>query len=215
MSKAKMIITTLIAAIAFSALISASASAATVGWMVNGTLLSGSEPLATTAKVENSVGVLKSAGADVEVECIGSTLNGKEPKIESPNTGQATDLEFTGCTAKTTNCTIGASTITTVPVGVEATLEGALAVIATFKPKTKTTFATFEFQGSKCASEGLNAVTGTAKVLAPTGQDESATQLITSIATEASTELKVASSPASLTGSALLKLASGAPWSFL
>jgi len=214
MSKAKMIITTLIAVVAFSALISASASAATVGWMVGGKLLSGSAKLATTAKVDER-GLLKSSAANVELECTGNTLNGVAPEITSPNTGMASDLEFTSCKALTANCTISSSTVTTVPVTVEATLEGTAAVIATFKPKTKATFATFEFTGSKCASEGLNAVTGTAKVLAPTGQTENTLQQINAIATEASGELKVASSPASLAGSALLKLASGEPWSFL
>jgi hypothetical protein len=214
MSKAKMITSTLIAVVAFSALVSASASAATAGWMVGGTLLNGTRALATTAAVDEA-GVLKSSAADVEIKCKANTLNGIAPEIQSPNTGQATSLEFTECEALTANCTIGSSTIGTVPISVEATLEGALAVVATFKPKTKATFATFEFTGSNCATAGINGVTGTVKVLAPTGQDERTLQLINSIATEASGELKILSSPASLLGSILLKLASGEPWSFL
>jgi flagellar capping protein FliD len=214
MSKAKMVTSTLIAVAVLSALISASASAATAGWMVNGTLLNGTAALATTAFVDEA-GVLKSAEAKIEIECSANTLNGIAPEIKSPNTGSAASLEFTGCKALTPNCALGSSTIGTVPISVEATLEGTLAVVATFKPKTKATFATFEFTGTNCAVLGLNAVTGTAKVLAPTGQDERTLQLINSIATEASGELKVASSPASLLGSILIKLASGAPWSFL
>jgi hypothetical protein len=214
MSRAKMITSTLIAVVALSALVSASASAATAGWMVNGTLLNGTRALATTAAVDEN-GILKSSGADVEIECSGKVLNGLVPEIQSPNTGQTNSLEFTTCVALTPNCTLLSSTIGTVPISVEATLEGTLAVVATFKPKTKTTFATFVFEGSKCASAGLNGVTGTVKVLAPTGQDERTLQLINSLATEASAELKVASSPASLLGSILIKLASSEPWSFL
>jgi hypothetical protein len=214
MSKAKMIITTLIAVMAFSALASGSASAATAGWMVGGKLLSGSAALATTAKVDE-FGKLKSSAANISLECTGSTLNGASPEIKSPSTGAASSLEFTGCKALTPNCTIGSPAISTVPITVEATLEGTAAVIATFKPKTKAVFATFEFTGTNCAALGLDAVTGTARVLAPNGQTENTLQLINAIATEASEELKVASSPASLAGSALLKLASGEPWSFL
>jgi prolyl oligopeptidase PreP (S9A serine peptidase family) len=212
MSKAKMIIPTLIAVVAFSALASASASAATAGWMVGGTLLSGSEALATTAAVDEN-GKLLASG--ITIECKGSTLNGVAPEIKSPNTGSATSLIFTQCQSKTESCTITPEELKTVPLNVEATLEGALAVVATFTPKTKTTFATIEYKGEDCALEGLDAVTGKAKVLAPTGQDERTLQLINAITTEASGELKDGSSPATLTGSALLKLASGKPWSFL
>jgi len=214
MSKAKMIITTLIAVFALGALASASASAATAGWMVNGTLLSGSTPLATTAKVDQS-GFLKSSAANVELECSGTTLNGVAPEITSPSKGSASSLIFTSCIALSPNCTIGSSEIKTVPLLAEVTLEGVLAVIATFKPETKSVFATFLFNGEKCAAEGLNAVTGTAKVLAPTGQDERTLQQINAIATEVSNELKVGSSAAELKGSALLKLASSLEWSFL
>jgi hypothetical protein len=98
---------------------------------------------------------------------------------------------------------------------VEATLEGVLAVVVTLNPKTKSIMATFAFEGSKCASAGVNAVTGTAKLLLPTGQDERTLQLVNSIATKASGELKVASSAAQLKGSILVRLASGEPWSFL
>jgi len=213
MTKAtKMTITTLIAMVAFSALASASASAATAGWMVNGTLLTGSELLATTAKVDKN-GVLSSPEAHVEVECSGNLQGMAE--ITAPTAASATTIEFTGCKALSANCALSSATIGTVPINVEATLEGALAVVATFKPKTKSVFATFEFTGEKCAAEGLNAVSGAAKVLAPTGQDENTLQLINAIATQASDELKVGSSPASLIGSALLQLASGRPWSFL
>jgi hypothetical protein len=209
MSKTKLIMSAFVAVLAFSALASASASAATAGWMVNGKLLSGSAALATTAKVDEKA---KLSAAGVEIECTGENLNGVAPQITSAASGSATSLIFTGCVSKTATCTLGTTTIGTVPVIAEATLDGALGVLATFSPKTKTTFTTIEYLGANCALEGIQPVTGKAVVLDPTGQDEATSQLIK--VTSAST-LKVGSSAATLTGSALLKLASGEPWSFL
>jgi len=211
MSKVRIIMAACLGVLAFSALASASASAATPGWMVGGTLLSGSEKLATTAAVDEK-GVLKGAG--VTITCEGKTLNGLEPKIESTNKGSATTLEFTVCSAAAP-CKVSPETIKTEPVSVEATLEGALAVLATFSPKTGTLFSTVTFSGSECALEGAQPITGHAKVLAPTGQDERTLQLIKAITTEATNELKIGNGAASLTGAALLKLASGKTWSFL
>jgi len=217
MSKVKMIVTTLIAALAFTALAAASASATTPGWMVGGTnLASGaSEALATTAAVDQP-GLLKIS--TVEVECTGNTLNGTAPKIEGTNKGSATSLEFTGCAAKSPCSLAGQNAggvIGTLPITAEATLEGALAVVATFSPKTGTTFTTIAFTGASCSLSGVQPVTGHAKVLAPTGQDERTLQLINAVVTAASDELKVGGSAAELKGSALLQLASGKTWSFL
>jgi hypothetical protein len=182
--------------------------------MVNGTLLNGTRALATTAAVDETP-VLNSSEEKLEIECSANILNGIAPEIQSPNMVQASSLQFTGCVATTPNCALGSSTISTAPLLAEATLQGTLAIVVTFKPKTKAIFATFEFTGSNCAASGSNAVTGTAKVLAPTGQDERTLQLVTSIATEASGELKTGSAPLSLLGSVLLKLAGSEPWSFL
>jgi hypothetical protein len=214
MSKAKISITTLAVVGALGALASASASAATAGWMVNGTLLSGTKALATTAKIDQDL-VLKSTAANIELECTGGALAEGTPEIKSPNAGAASSLQFTSCKALTPDCTLSSSTVGTVPVAFEATLESTAAVVGTFKPKTKTLLATFEFGGEKCVAEGINGVTGTAKVLAPNGQQEGTVELNRSIVTEASGELKVASSAAEVKGSALVKLASDEPWSFL
>jgi hypothetical protein len=212
--RARMAITILIAALALAALASTSALAVPPGWMINGETLSGSEALATTAKVDE-VYKLKSSAANVSIECNGSTLNMIAPEITSPSSGSDSSLEFTGCKALTANCTLSSSSIKSTPSTLELTLEGVLAVIVTLRPKTKTTMETFLFEGEKCASEGLNAVTGTAKLLLPTGQDERTLQLVNSIATEASDELKVASSAAELRGSVLIGTGSGDTWSYL
>jgi hypothetical protein len=212
MSKVKLITMACVAALALSAFASASASAATAGWMVKGTMLSGSKALATTAAV-HEFGKLKAAG--VTIECKGGTLNGIAPEIKSPNLGAAKSLEFTGCKSITANCEISPEKINTVPLLAEATLEGALAVKVLFKPETKNTFTTVEYTGALCALQGVQPVTGKATVSAPTGQDERTLQQLNANVTETSGELKVGSSPAELKGVALLRLASGEPWSFL
>jgi len=210
-----MIIGLFIAVLAVSAVASASALAATPGWMVAGTNITAATPLATTAKTDENA-VLKSAAGTIE--CSGETLNGVSPQIEPGTTGMgsATKLEFTGCVLLNGGACSIKSTIPTTPILVEATLEGALAVVATFKPKTGTQFASVTFEGVECAESGdVDPINGQAKILAPTGQDERTLQLIKAITTEASKELIFGSAAASLTGSALLKLASGKPWSYL
>lgn len=213
MSKVKMIVTILIAVFAFSALASASASAATAGWMVGGTMLSGSTALATTAKVVETGTLTAVSSEDVTIECKSSVLTGEEPKIEAGTKGSAKSLIFKECASTNANCTIGSPTIGTAPINAEATLEGTLGVKVTFTPKTTKVFTTIDYIGSSCALAGVKPVKGKASVKAPTGQDENTLQLI-----EADTgagELEVGTSEAILKGSAQLKLAAGGLWSFL
>jgi hypothetical protein len=211
MFKTKMIITAIIATFAVTAMAAASASAATAGWMVGGTQLVGSAALATTAAVDER-GFL--SGGGVELECTGTTLKGVLPAIEASNKGSASSLTFTGCSAKTKNCTLASGEVTTVPVSAEATLETG-GVAATFSPKSGTLFATFKFNGESCAVSGLKAVTGKAITKTPGGQEEKTLQLLSVNTTATEGVLKLGSAAAKFEGSALLKLASGLPWSFL
>lgn len=215
MSKLKLGIVAIAAVFVISAAASSAASAAT-NWMVNGTELTGTAALAATASVEERG---KLEGGNVNIECNGSTLNGTEPVISATtNMGLAKSLTFTNCKSLVANCSLTSSTISTVPILVEVTLEGSTgstADIATFAPETKNTFATFAFEGELCGISGTQGVTGKAKVLAPTGQVERTLQLIKSITTAASGELKIGSSGATLEGAALLQMANGQAWSFL
>jgi hypothetical protein len=211
MSKARQIMVVCAGVLALSAFASATASAVTAGWMVNGTMLTGSAALATTAAVDQE-GVLEGGG--VKITCIGKTLNGIAPEIKASNKGAAGNLEFTECSAAEP-CKIATKTIKTLPILVEATLEGVLAVVATFKPEVGTIFTTLKFEGTECSLSGTTPIKGSAQVLAPTGQDERTLQLINAITTAASNTLLLGSSPASLSGSALLQLAHGELWSFL
>ncbi|HVR05054.1 MAG TPA: hypothetical protein VMS02_03360 [Solirubrobacteraceae bacterium] len=193
-----------------STLIWAPASAAGAGWRVNGTTLTGSEALSWYAQVD-AQNVLKGAG--VTITCSGASVNSEHLQIEASNKGSTTQLEFTGCST-TAPCAVGAK-IATKPLTLEATLEGTLAVVATLAPKTGTLITTLEFAGTECSLAGTQPVSGHAKLLAPTGQDERTVQLVNEITTEASGELKIGSAAASLSGSELFTLTSCKGWSFL
>jgi hypothetical protein len=208
MPKAKLIKTVCLAALALSALTSTTASAATAGWMVNGTLLTGSKALTTAAVDEEWQ--LNAAG--VTIRCAGTNVTATGPEIVAPNKGAAKSVTFNGCSTNE-HCKVPIS-ISTLPILTEATLDGALAVKELIKPETKTTFATILFEGALCALEGVQPVSGRASVLAPTGQDERTLQLYKATAIEAG-ELKAGSNTATLNGSSLIKLANGEPWSFL
>jgi hypothetical protein len=212
MRNSRLVGVTLVAALALSVSISAaSSSAATVGWMVNGTLLSGSKALATTAQVEKNF----TAGfAGVKVECTG--LNATAPQITAPNKGSATSIEFTGC-AGAAPCSIEGSTIKLLPVLLEASASGALAVTATFTTDaSKHLFTTLKFLGATCSVGGETVpLSGQFKALASRGQDEQVGQLFAAKVTEASEEFKVGSSNASLECYIIIVLATSVPWSFL
>jgi hypothetical protein len=211
MSQARQITVVCAGVLVLSALTSTLASAATAGWMVNGTMLTGSAAVATVAAVDQ-VGVLEGGG--VTITCTGKTLNSITPEIKSPTKAAANTVEFTGCKAAEP-CTLAAEKINTDPVLEEATLEGVLALIGTLKPEVGTVFTTIKFSGAECGLSGTTPIKGEVKVLEPTGQDERTLQLSNLITTAASGVLELGSSAASLSGSALFELAHGELWSFL
>lgn len=185
---------------------------AAAGWMVNGTNLTGTKALATTAAVDK-VSTLTAGG--VTVTCSGSTLNSVSPVINgATEMGNASSLEFTSCAGNTV-CLLGGSTIKTLPVLLDLTLDGALAVKGRFlATNSSKLLATLKFEGVECALAGTQGVTGSATVLAPTGQDERTLQQLNATSEE-SGSLKLGPSAATLTGSILVRLASGEPFSFL
>lgn len=209
MSKVKVVAAAFIAALALTALASATASA---DWMVNGTNLTGSAALATTAHTDVTG---KLNGGGLNIECSGD-LKGASPEIKVGAKGSASSLTFTTCGTTNANCTVPAE-ISTVPVSVLAELDpgNALATTVLFTPTAGTIFATVKFSGEKCAVAGIKPVTGKATALAPTGKDERTEQELEINTTEAAKELFIASSAASLTGAALLLLSTRQGWSFL
>jgi hypothetical protein len=209
MSKAKPIITVCLSMLTLSALTSTAASAATAGWMVNGTLLTGSKALSTTAAVDE---IWRLEAAGITITCSGTNINSTGPEILAPNKGAAKSVTFNGCSANA-NCSAPIS-ISTLPILAEATLDGTLAVKEIIKPETGSTFTTIQFEGALCALEGVQPIKGKASVLA-SGHEEHTLQEFHSTVTKGSGELKIGSIAAELNGASLIRLASGESWSFL
>ena len=213
MRNAKLVLATCAAALALSAAVTTAASAATAGWMVNGTSLTGSAAFASTAAVENSMKL--EVKNSFTILCKGTVFKAAGAELVAPNKIKATSLEFTECQGTTEQCRLEDEAIRTVPIVAEAVLEGSLAVRSTLKPQTKTVIATVDFVGEACAFKGVTPITGSVLVLSPTAQDERITQQSIVAATEASGELKVGGSGALADVTGSTRLASGLPWSFL
>lgn len=192
--------------------LSASASASTAGWMVNGTQLTGTAAVATTGSVDE---IIKMSGFGVELSCSGKNIQMLNPKITAPNAGSASSLTFTGCTALTTNCTLSSTSLSTLPLSMEVTLEGALGATGKVQPTTGTLIATFKFEGEKCGVAGTKAVTGNAVVSFSGGQSEHVLQPGAANTAASELSLKLGSAALKISGAALLQLASRLPWSFL
>jgi hypothetical protein len=214
MSRVKVVFAGLVALLAVSAMASNSAMAAGEGWLINGTLLSGTAALATSAFVDET-GMLTLGSTTIK--CSASSLNGTSPQIESPNKGSATSLIFKECAVTSGGeCVLSSGTsIGTLPITTEVTLDGPLAVRGVFKPKTVTMFATIKLEGGNCAETGKLPIRGTAAWLAPTGQDERTLQLLSVNVTAASQELELGNIAISFKDSVLYKLASSLPWRFM
>jgi hypothetical protein len=179
--------------------------------MVNGTTLNGTKTLATTASVDET---WKFSAQGITMTCTGSTISSVAPEIKPPNSGAATEIVFHECSMNA-NCTV-TKTIGTFPLAVAFELNGTLAAKATFTPKTPgTLIARLVVGGAECAILGLQPVTGKVSASLPTGQDERTLQLVTVNISEASGEVKVGSSSASIRGAVLPRLASSETWSFL
>jgi hypothetical protein len=203
-------------AVAFFAVVafSAVASSAQAGWLVSGSVLAGSAAIASGTVVDREgILAIETEGSKVKLSCTKLTVSGG--KISEPDKFLATSLEFAGCTAtEPATCSLSSTTVGTLPVEGLVTLDGPLATKAKVKPENPSAlFATFKLEGTKCSVSGKEAVTGSASVLDPEGQDERLWHLLNAqIETEG--ELRIGSFAASIEGSALFKLESDMLWSF-
>ncbi len=207
MSKIRILILASFAAFALSAVAAGSAQA---GWLVLGSLLVGSAAISSST-ITDKPGVL--TFSSIEIEC--SALGVSGGYIVETATAGAKSLEFSGCkVAKPTTCTLKGTVIGTLPVEGQLTLDGSLATKGKAKPvNANGLFATFELTGTSCSASGKNAVTGTAAVLDPLGQDERLWHLLTAFI-ETPGELEVGSASATISGSALFHLENDMLWSF-
>jgi hypothetical protein len=212
MNRARVVLGSLMVVLVVAAVgVPGSAMAATAGWMVNGTQLSGSAAVATTAKVTEPY---KVSGGGLNIECKSAVAEAVKPEIKAPNKVSVTAGINSGCTTTNANCTVPAS-IASVPSIAEITLDGALATVGVVKPQTGTIFSTIKFSGENCAVAGIKTLSGSFQVVTPTGQDERPIQLSESKVTEAEKTLFIASSAVSASAAGLGTLASGLWWNFL
>jgi hypothetical protein len=217
MSKGRIIIATLVAAFALSAVVAASASAAG-SWYVNKVKLpdNSKKALSTTAVVDEPA-VLNAPALSLKVTCAG--LKGVEPEIIGLDAGKATHLDFEGCSEiEPKTCKLEPSTVETTSVTALAMLGTAPDDKILFKPTAGAThvFATLVLVGS-CGIAGEKPVSGTVVLNAPDGQTEQETHLLDgSGSTEGNNSLEVAGDKAFIeNGKALIKLATaGETWSF-
>jgi hypothetical protein len=177
--------------------------AASAGWVVEGTQLSGTAALATKAQVTEAV---KLSASGVTIECAG-TINGVSLDIQSPNKIAASSLTFNECKTTGESCTLATKAIGTVPVAAELTEQTTAEAAAAFLPKTKTVLATISFEGASCALTGVQPLSGKIKARLPGIERKS---LPIAFLSE-SGQLKLGNNGAEIKGVAELKLASEKP----
>ncbi len=200
---------------AASALYMTTAGSASAGWFVEGSELTGTSSLATTAAVDEAF-KLEVPSAATGVKCTGSRLTSTNPEIVAPSRIAVASITFSSCTTEGAGgCTLSSETIGTVPLLAELAELTYPEDKASFTPKTKKTFATLTLTGEKCALLGTQPVTTPTKFLAtlPTGQEVQATQQIKVKTTKG--EIKLGGDEAELTGAALIGLVSGAALNFI
>jgi hypothetical protein len=143
----------------------------------------------------------------IVLEC--SKLEARKAFLTGLNTGKAEGLSFGGCAIKGSTCSLGSPTITSVPLksGPAKLLEGGKGGESVTSPETGKALAVVEFVGEACAIAGEQPINGTAKEIAPTGQEEKAEQEIV----VKSGEVKVGSVTGHMTIEEKIKLVSGSP----
>ena len=187
------------------------------GWRINGTELSGSAALATTAAI---TGYFTLSAIGVRIECTGGTLDAVNAKLKSPNTGFAESLAFQECRPQAGDgCSLEGSTIRTKPLTITARkpveIGLGLEIELGFAPKTGTLITTLSFSGAECVMEGTQPVTGHIEAEGRTGHMERTLQEVYVNVEQSSNELHLGSGDAALNVIFLLKLAAEKPWSFM
>jgi hypothetical protein len=196
------------ALIAAGALAASSQAACGTEWCISGKGLKTGESAelakaATVTKAELSIPMF-----GIVAEC--SKFESQKAFLTGPNTGKAEGISFSGCAIKGSSCKLGSSTITTVPLksGPAKPVEGSGKEGESItSPETGTTLTTVEFVGGECAITGKQAINGSAREIAPTGQEEKTEQEIV----VKSGEVKVGAVTGHMTIEEKIKLASGSP----
>ncbi len=213
MSRARMVALVVTTTVLVLGGVAGSAAAATPGWLVKGTVLTGTQTQAvatTAAPVEPG----EVEFGNLRLVCSGD-LWGVSPQLESVNKSSASSLDYSGCTITGEGCSLSNSTIGSLPAVGEFTLDGTSGSQATFKAKTGSVLATIKMEGATCAETGKLSVTGTVHTSIAENPGETTLQLVEMNVTAASNELKVGSDAIGGHGAALLKLSNSVPWGFM
>lgn len=202
-----------VAFLALFALCAIAASSAQAFWLVNGTILTGTESV-NVAKTTTIVKSFIFRFDEIEVECGKLEVSGA--KITAPDKGSATSLEFSGCkVVRPDTCTLRGTTVGTLPVEALAILDGALATKAKVKPvNVNELFTTFQLSGASCSFSGKNVVVGEVGVLSAEGQDVRPAHAV-EIKIETGGEFKFGGAELRASGAAEFKLEGGQAWSFI
>lgn len=211
MSRVKLIVTAGLVVFTLGALMSATASAGE--WDVGGTKLVGSAAIKSPAKVLKT-GDFKVPLFGVTIKCESSELGIEGGEIVAPDEARAKSLTFKECKVTEGPCSLEEETIKTLALHGLAELDGTLGTLVKVLPLPSKTFAALHFLGETCSLLGIQPVTGTADLLAPSGKDPAVLQLVNAFSLPGS--LKVGSDEAELLGlSGDVQLASGKTWNFL
>lgn len=215
MRRAKCLVAVVGMAFAIAASMSTQVFAATSGWMVNGTKLTGTAAISTTASVHEPF-ILDFSGE--EIRCSGEDLSLAKPVINGAS--GMSDVESLGLRKCHGNSICPLATgmneeIKTLPVLADLTLDGTPGTKGRFlATNTSKLLATIDFEGAECSFAGPSGIFGALAFLAPTGRSESTLQSI-NLVTEVAGELRLGPIPATLDGSFLLRLANSGSFSFL
>ncbi len=219
MSKAKSLFAAGFAVMTFSAVASATASAAT-GWDVGGTLLVGTAALANTALIL-AFGQLKTAA--VEIQCQGHEIGISEGFIRHPDELQAKDLTFHTCKIlnEVSGCKLSSETILTLAIHGLAELDtksSTLNTLILILPLPSKTFAVLTYEGEQCALTGNQPITANKNPAIDFLIDEGGVSLLLHLVLAFSLpeSLRLEGKEASLEGLDFdIRLASDQTWAFL
>ncbi len=217
MAKTKATVAAFVAAVALSAVLSATALATTPGWMVNGTLLPANSKLALKTKAQTMENTLWHWADGVSIEC--KEVESSSAFIVGTVKAEAGSIVFDGCKVTSPpECKLSSEKIQTLPVLLkEITLDNELlnplGVKGTIEPEnTSKLFYTLAFKEG-CILEGVIGLKGKIRFLMPEGQDERVLQRVLLFTLPG--DLTFPSAGAEIHGDVLVGLVNGLPWSFL
>ena len=213
-AKLKMTLAAVLAAFALSAI---TADAASAEWFVNGSQLTSTAALATSAVLDTTA-TWDFPVPKVGVDCEGPVdVNGKLLRFGLLDV----TLIWLNCRALPVGvCSLSSSTAGIQSEPLEGTVTkgpGSSEDRVTVTPSTKTILATIPFaeKAGSCPLTGEQAVRGSVTLAMPKGQDEASTQVIEGLGSVENNSLEVDGDKGYIeSGKALVTLASGSKWSF-